>query len=151
MGQHGQELVLAAVGLRESFLRLLNVSDVERAANVPQKSPIGCEAGQTRRLHPAVFPILTPQAKLRLEWRSLLERLPVSSLERLGIVGMQRSGPLHPLNFFHRPPDKLQVFAVHELAAVEPVNPNQHRGGVGQQPEPLLALSQRLFGLASAR
>jgi hypothetical protein len=60
VGQHGQKLVLAAISFGQGFLRLLDVCDVERAANIAQESSIGGEAGQARRLHPAVFSIFPP-------------------------------------------------------------------------------------------
>ena len=138
-----QELVLVPVGLEQRLLRALELRDVVRAADVADERSVGGHARHAGRVQPAVLAVAAPQADLRVERLARLEGSQVGRQVGFLVVGVDEALPAEAADVFPPAAEEAQVLAVDEVAALEAVDPDQHRRVVGERAEARLALAQR--------
>ncbi len=131
-------------------LGLLGERDVARHPDEADELAVGPEARLRHASQPAVLAVAAPEAALQGE--GLEARLAGDALgeDALGVVGVDALPPVvEPRELAVAGAEIVHVGVVDEVAgAVEPRHPHQRRRRIGDPPEALLALAQRLLGQA---
>src|SRR5262245_49687937 len=147
--EHGQEFILVAVGLAQRRRRHSRLMDVKRAAGVAEKFPLRSKSRRRHRPHPPVFAVMSPEAELRIEWRTPRQAIQIRRDIRFAVLGMDILLPIvAAYNRLIIQAEEIQVRAIYEEAARGVLHPYQYWRAVRERAKPPLAFTQNaLFPL----
>ena len=123
------------------------LGDVDAGADVAGEPAMRVEAGHGVRRHPAELAVGALQAIVHLERSLRLERGLMPRQHHQALVGVDALGPAVAGGRVQGAAGEFQPAPVEEVAApIRPARPHQHRRGIGERAEALLALAQRRLG-----
>src|SRR5262249_118978 len=147
--EHGQEFILVAVGCAQRRRCHSRLMDVKRAAGVAQEFTLRGKSRHGHGTHPSVFAVMSPEAELRIEWRTPRQAIQIRRNICFAVLGMDILLPIvAAYNRLITQAEKIQVRAIYEEAARGVLHPYQYWRAVRERPKPPLALTQNaLFPL----
>ena len=129
------------------ILGMFPVGNVDARADVPRELTARAVAQDAAVQNPSVLPVVALKPVFHPERFTGVEGSNVGLQAVVVIVGVDVLGPAVPEFLLDRAANEVQPRLVEpRTQPVRTANPDQNRGGIGHEPESLLALAQRMLG-----